>query len=302
MIAVTYYQFYNGEGTVYILRRNINMLHRFWVGLAASLTLLGLTWGAVPAHAATTTTYAPILSRKTVNYYTKIGANQKHNYRVYTTGGAKTSAATLKPVARGQQYANQTVHVTQEEQLPDGTWLKFTVHHVTGWIHRNGTVKSFRKLNVPLIAQRPELPTGCEITATTMMLQYAGAKVTKMQLAKEMPRSRNPNKGFVGSPYSPTGWWVYPKGLMGVVRNHVGSAKDLTGASFATFRKQINLGHPVVIWVAGVDGFVNHAITLSGYSAKRAYYNDPWTHKKTSMTLANLAYHRQRDAYRALSY
>lgn len=135
-----------------------------------------------------------------------------------------------------------------------------------------------------------------------MMLQYAGAKVTKMQLAKETPRSHNPNKGFVGSPYSPTGWWFYPKGLMGVVRKHVGHAKNLTGASFATFKKQINKGHPVVIWVANVDGFVNHAITLSGYSKTRAYYNDPWTHKKTSMKLTTLAKHRKQDAYRALSY
>ncbi|MGY5338596.1 C39 family peptidase [Levilactobacillus spicheri] len=280
------------------------MHHRFLAGLVALTvgSLLGLT----TAHAATTAqpvTYQPVISRTTVNYYTQIGANQTHNYKIYATGAAKTSQRNLKPIATGRQYAHRAVHVTRQERTAKGTWLKVTANHVVvGWIHQNGTVKSLHKLHVPLIAQRPELPTGCEITATTMMLQYAGAKVTKMQLAKEMPRSHDPNKGFVGSPYSPTGWWIYPKGLMGVVRHHLGSAKDLTGASFATFRKQINQGHPVVIWVAGVDSFVNHAITLSGYSAKRAYYNDPWTKKKTSMTLSQLAGHRKRDAYRALSY
>jgi len=281
------------------------MQHRFWTVLTAILVSGSVGWGlATTAHAATTTTYQPVVSRLKVNYYTKMGANQKHNYPFYATGGAKTSQANLKAVAKGQTYAHQTAHVTREETLGDGSvWLKVTINHQTiGWLNRKGTTTSYRKLSVPLIAQRPELPTGCEVTATAMMLQYAGAKVTKMSLAKEMPRSRNPNKGFVGSPYSPTGWWVYPKGLMGVVRHHLGSAKDLTGASFATFKAQITLGHPVVIWVAGVDGFVNHAITLTGYSAKRAYYNDPWTHKKTSMTQANLAKHRKRDAYRALSY
>ncbi|WP_367377156.1 C39 family peptidase [Levilactobacillus cerevisiae] len=246
--------------------------------------------------------YRKVTSKQTVNYYTKIGTNQKHNYKVYKTGGAKSSAKNMTAIATGRVYANKKVHVTREEVMADGTWLKFTSNHQTGWIHRNGTVKSYRWLNVPLIAQRPELPTGCEITATTMMLQYAGAKVTKMSLAKEMPRSSNPNKGFVGSPYSASGWWIYPKGLMSTVKAHLGSAKDMTGASFSKMKTQINQGHTVVIWVAGVDGFVNHAITLTGYSSTRAYYNDPWTKKKTSMTLASLNNHRKHDAYRALSY
>ncbi|MFC6208155.1 C39 family peptidase [Levilactobacillus tongjiangensis] len=293
---------------------------------------LGLFLGMVPggvAHAATATTssesadssttsspqakpkaqpkqpvtYRKVFGKQTVNYYTKIGTNRKHNYQVYQTGGAKSSAKNMKAISTGRYYANKKVHVTREEKMGDGTWLKFTYQHTqTGWIHRNGTVKSYRWLNVPLIAQRPELPTGCEITATTMMLQYAGAKVSKMSLAKEMPRSSNPNKGFVGSPYRRSGWWIYPKGLMKTVKHHIGSAKNMTGASFKQMKAQINQGHPVVIWVAGVDGFVNHAITLSGYSSTRAYYNDPWTKRKTSMTLASLHKHRKHDAYRALSY
>ncbi|MFD1548884.1 C39 family peptidase [Levilactobacillus fuyuanensis] len=248
-------------------------------------------------------TYRKVISQKKVNYYTKIGTNRKHNYKVYQTGGAKSSARNVKAISTGRHYATKKVHITREEKMGDGTWLKFTYKHTqTGWIHRNGTVKSYRWLNVPLIAQRPELPTGCEITATTMMLQYAGAKVTKKSLAKEMPRSSNPNKGFVGSPYSKTGWWIYPKGLVKTVRHHLGSATDMTGASFNMMKAKINHGHPVVIWVAGVDGFVNHAVTLSGYSSTRAYYNDPWTKRKTSMSLASLHNHRKHDAYRALSY
>ncbi|MCH5464338.1 C39 family peptidase [Levilactobacillus tujiorum] len=247
--------------------------------------------------------YRPVISLKKVNYYTRINSNKKHNYKIFKSGGAKTSAKNMKAISTGRHFANKKVHITREERMTDGLWLKFTYNHTyTGWIHRNSTVKSYRWLNVPLIAQRPQLPTGCEITATAMMLKYAGAKVTKMSLAKEMPRSSNPNKGFVGSPYSKSGWWIYPKGLMKTVKRHTGSAKNMTGASFKKMKTQINKGHPVVIWVAGVDGFVNHAITLSGYSHTRAYYNDPWTKKKTSMTLAHLQNHRKHDAYRALSY
>lgn len=246
--------------------------------------------------------YRPISKVKKVNYYTKIGPNKSYNHSVYRTGGAKSSAKNMKPYTMATTFANKTVHITREETMANGIWLRFTYKKKVGWIHLNGTVKTYRYLNVPLIAQRPQLPTGCEFTATAMMLKYAGAKVTKMSIAKEVPRSSNPNKGFVGNPYSRSGWWIYPKGLMKVVKRHTGSAKNMTGASFHKMKKQIDKGHPVVIWVANVDGFVNHAITLRGYSKTRAYYNDPWTNKRTSMSQKSLHTHRKHDAYRALSY
>jgi len=278
-----------------------------------NLALLALSLGglfvlgqpAVIGHAAAAsqTTYRQVSHLKKVNYYTKIGANRSHNYPVYRTGGAQSSAANVTAISNGRHFANKQVHITREETMADGTWLKFTYNHkTTGWIHRNGTVKSYRYLAVPLIGQRPQLPTGCEITATAMMLQYAGAKVTKLSLAKEMPRSSNPNKGFIGSPYNKTGWWVAPKGLMSTVKKHLGTAKNMTGSSFNQMKTQINKNHPVVIWAAGLDGFDTHAITLSGYSKTRAYYNDPWTKKKTSMTIKRLHTLRKHDAYRALSY
>lgn len=257
--------------------------------------------GGIDAHADASQSYLPVSGEQTTNYYTKIKAS-KHNYGIYQSGGWRTSADNVQPIAHSGDYSRKRVHVTKQETVQQQTWVKFTYKKFTGWIHQNATDKSYRWLNVPLIAQRPELPTGCEIVATTMMLDFAGSKVTKMQLAKQTPRSRDPNKGFVGSPYSPTGWYIYPKGLLKVVKRHVGSAKNMTGATVAQIKAQINLGRPVVVWVYNVDGFVNHAITISGYSKNRFYYNDPWTKQKTSMTIKQMQWHRARDGYRALSY
>ncbi|GAD16421.1 C39 family peptidase [Lentilactobacillus otakiensis] len=254
-----------------------------------------------PLTANADTTYVHPTNLKVANYYTRIRSTS-HDYGIYKSGGWKTSEDNLKPIAFGHEFKNKKIHVTKQETAGTGTWVKFTYRTFTGWVHLNATDQSYRWLNVPLIAQRPELPTGCEIVATTMMLNFAGSKVTKMQLAKQVPRSRNPNKGFVGSPYSPTGWYIYPKGLMRVVKRHAGSAVNMTGANVSRIKAKIATEHPVVVWVNNVDGFVNHAITITGYSSSRFYYNDPWTKKKTSMKIKTMQTHRSRDGYRALSY
>nr|WP_054654927.1 C39 family peptidase [Secundilactobacillus silagei] len=275
--------------------------------------LLGLTIGVSAvsvntsvASAATSTSsraYAPITRLTKVNYYTTMGANSTHNYGVYATGAYQTSANNEKTISTGRSFANKTIHITREEVVNGVTWLKFTYNHKqTGWIEQKATVTSTYRLYAPMIGQRPQLPTGCEITATAMMLQFGGAKVDKMSLAKEMPRSSNPNKGFVGSPYSASGWYVFPGGLMGVVKAHMGTAKNMTGASLTSIKSQVRRNHLVVVWVANVDGFSNHALTVTGYSKSRIYYNDPWTKQRTSMTNSAMTTHRKADANRALSY
>ncbi|MFT8767824.1 MAG: C39 family peptidase, partial [Lentilactobacillus hilgardii] len=270
----------------------------YFVGLLTCFLVFGFS-----GKAFADSTYQEVYSNTPANYYLKVGNGTSRNNGIYQTGGRLTSAQNVDPIAYASQYAGKEVHVNREEVTIDGTWLKIAYQHKTvGWIHKSAMNQSYLRLNVPMVAQRPQLPTGCEIAATTMMLQYAGADVTKMQLAREMPRSKNPNKGFVGNPYSTSGWWIYPKGLMKLVKNHAGSAINMTGAGFGRIKQSIRQDHPVVVWVHGVDGFVNHALAITGYSATRAYYNDPWTAKRASMTVQTLQRHRSRDAYRALSY
>lgn len=277
------------------------MKHKAFSPLLGLLGLMGFFFTA-SFNVQADTTYASVSNIQRVNYYTHIHATSGHDYKVYKSGGYNTSDAAKTPIAYAHEFNKRKVHITQTEKVGKSTWAKFTYRNFTGWVSLKGTDKAYHWLNVPLIAQRPELPTGCEMVATTMMLNFAGSKVTKMQLAKQVPRSRNPNKGFVGSPYSPTGWYVYPKGLMKVVKRHVGSAKNMTGATVSQLKRKIADDHPVVVWVNNVDGFVNQAITICGYSSSRFYYNDPWTDKKTSMKIKTMQHHRSRDGYRALSY
>ena len=156
--------------------------------------------------------------------------------------------------------------------------------------------------NANIISQRPELPTGCEATAVAMMLQYAGHNVSKTQVANEMPRSNDGNRGFVGNPYSTSGWWVFPTGISPVVDKYIGHHEIMTGASMQRIQNKLRDGHLVVAWVANVDGFVNHTLALTGYDSKRLYYNDPWTSSKGSMSYGEFYQHWNADKQRALSY
>ncbi|RSD21130.1 hypothetical protein EJA10_22345 [Mesobacillus subterraneus] len=138
-----------------------------------------------------------------------------------------------------------------------------------------------RKINVPVVKQLPELPTGCEITAVTMMLQYQGAKVGKLQLANEMPRHPwDPSYGYVGNPYTTKGWTVYPSALMGLVKKHAGKSENLSGYSLMRLEYYLSKNKPVVVWVSPMHGFTVHAITLTGYDKDNFYFNDPWTGAK----------------------
>jgi len=159
-------------------------------------------------------------------------------------------------------------------------------------------------INAPAIDQRAHgLPTGCEITAVAIMLSgYLGWWVNPVTLANQMPyHGSNPNYGYVGNPFSYSGWTIYPPALVNLVRSYAGSGVDLTGASYATLRSYIDQGKPVVVWTT-MHGFTVHAITLTGYDTGGWYYNDPWTGSKNSwMSQSTLNSVWGSQSWRALS-
>ncbi|MEY8661311.1 C39 family peptidase, partial [Ligilactobacillus faecis] len=202
----------------------------------------------------------------------------------------------------GLQYIseqNKTVYYANNGQMQYGTVRAGKITYYTDLV--TGSIIGVLN-DAEVIGQNPELPTGCEITAVTMMLRYAGKDVNKIQLAHEMPRSNNGDYGFVGDPFSVTGWWVFPTGVAPVVDHHLGTSKVMTGASWSEIYQQLLKGHLVVAWVAHMNGFINHAVTLTGYHNGLVYYNNPWTAHKEQLTLGQFYTHWNADRQRALSY
>ncbi|WP_053982848.1 C39 family peptidase [Niameybacter massiliensis] len=166
---------------------------------------------------------------------------------------------------------------------------------------------------VPIINQHPELPTGCELTALTMLLQYNGVKVSKQQVAKEVvkvpiPYTSNgklyggdPNKGFIGDPFSKNGFGVYKDAILPIIEKYLpGRAEDLSGGDFSQIYKALDEGKPVMLWTTiamlNVDEKKNywttlegktiewktpeHAMVAIGYDDEYIYLNDPYVGKQ----------------------
>ncbi len=209
-------------------------------------------------------------------------------------------------VGSAANFMYKNLHLTTVINLNGVTWYQFDYNGQAGWMDSRAISMGalYPLLNVPIITQRDfnnpqrDLVAGCEITAVTMMLQYAGANVDKVQLANEMPRSDDPNQGYVGDPYG-NGWTIYPPALMNLVRKYAGSAVNLTGQDVES---QLMKNHPVVAWMT-MHGFSVHAITLTGFDANNIYYNDPWTGEKNASMSKNDFYSNwSTQDERAISY
>ncbi|SFJ72481.1 MULTISPECIES: C39 family peptidase [unclassified Bacillus (in: firmicutes)] len=170
-------------------------------------------------------------------------------------------------------------------------------------------------LDVPLIPQKPELKFGCEVTSLAMVLQHAGVKVDKMELANNIKKDNDPpsvskngdilqwgdpKEGFVGDiTGEKMGYAVYVEPLQQLMERYLPNRTvNLTGKSFDDVLAQVKMNKPVVVWTTGdykiPDRWASwqhgnekitapldlHAIVLVGFENGYIYMNDPLTEKK----------------------
>lgn len=172
------------------------------------------------------------------------------------------------------------------------------------------TLKSTQKMNVPIENQYPELPNGCEVTSLSMLLQYYGIKVTKLNLSENIKHVAsfsadgqyrgNPHIGFVGyMSQANAGWCVYNEPLEQVARKYTNRIQNFSGHDFIQVIKRVSDGHPVLIITTTKFNHVNdmqtwqteqgevnvtpssHACVITGYNKKKntVFINDPFGHK-----------------------
>lgn len=186
-------------------------------------------------------------------------------------------------------------------RLKTGTFRVGTVQYQAS--PETGGIYSIKNL-ADTICQRPDLPTGCEITSWAMMANYAGIDIGKTEAADKMPTSADPNQGFVGSPYSSEGGSlvIYPGGLKGMTEEYFDSYEDMTNCTYEQIEEKLWEKHLVLAWVTRLDGFGSHTVALTGYDQEKLYYNDPWTGEESTIDREYFETIWAENSHMAMSY
>lgn len=167
-------------------------------------------------------------------------------------------------------------------------------------------------IDVPAICQYPELPTGCESVAATMVLQYYGSAVTETEFAGEWLECSdkfysvffkdygpNPDEVFAGNPFSEYSYGCYAGPIVNAINNNSSmcTAEKITGKTLEELCKEyIDNNEPLLIWATMYmkesfksnswhldDGSEftwtaqEHCMVLVGYDEDSYFLNDPLT-------------------------
>ncbi|WP_409271501.1 C39 family peptidase [Neobacillus sp. SCS-31] len=174
--------------------------------------------------------------------------------------------------------------------------------------------KNEAMIDAPHISQLPEFDRGCEVTSLAMMLQHAGVKVRKEELASEVAKlpfeedgkRGHPNEGFVGNmeTFDESGIGVFHKPIAELGEKYLpGKIVDLTGQSFDKVLDHVADGRPVWVLVTSTFNSVPesewevwdteqgevkvtyrwHSVLLTGYDENHVYVNDPLDEKNRKL-------------------
>lgn len=172
-------------------------------------------------------------------------------------------------------------------------------------------------LDVPYMSQKDKYPTGCELVSASMLLKYYGFDITAGEFIengyiekkeperdsdKDVIYCADPNKFFIGDPYTESGYGCYAPALVNAMKKYLDGkfcdVVNLSGMSLDDLcMEYIDLDEPVIIW-ASVDmkptekkekvkcviketgkefSWISneHCLVLVGYDNHYYYFNDP---------------------------
>lgn len=174
------------------------------------------------------------------------------------------------------------------------------------YILKDTPINNKYMLPVRSVLQNPELPTGCEVTSLSIVLNYLGYDADKETLAhnyltKGKAGTVNAWQAFIGEPASKSGYGCYSTVLKQCAERYLTEhnspymAYNVTGSDFLTLLHEVESGSPVIIWATinmvapnyteewYIDGDMyswlanEHCVVLTGFDMTQGicYVSDP---------------------------
>lgn len=158
-------------------------------------------------------------------------------------------------------------------------------------------------VDADMIMQNPELPTGCEITTLTMLLNHIGFDVDKETMAVEyLPkgeyRASDFRKVFVGDPHSIYAYGCYSSAIVTAAEKYLEDSDEgdeweifnITGCTADSLYAAVDNGNPVAVW-ATID--MNKPYTGRSWKVKETGETVTWTAQEHCLLLTGYDVEKQ---------
>ncbi len=188
--------------------------------------------------------------------------------KVVTTTEAQTEESVTETEVVTETVAETEMRVMQEpvpEPVPRTKWTLQTVspnlNNAFSDILSNleYITPESHQINVNAVYQNPELPTGCEVTSLTTVLNYFGYTIGKMDMAnnyliKEKYGATDFSTAFIGNPQTERGYGCYSPVIVNTAQKFLNdygnmhSVVDLSGYELSDLFKVVSSDYPIVVW------------------------------------------------------
>lgn len=162
----------------------------------------------------------------------------------------------------------ETEITTEESSTEPRTRIKWTLQTVSPNLNNIFTdilsdseyiLPDSYEIDVNCVYQNPELPTGCEVTSLTTVLNHFGYTIGKMDMAnnyliKDNYGATDFSTAFIGNPQTERGYGCYSPVIVNTAQRflddhgNLHSVEDLSGYELRELFKVISNDYPIVVW------------------------------------------------------
>ena len=166
----------------------------------------------------------------------------------------------------------------------DGWFYQITDDYYDDFANWTGTVEVPNAAYVSgFIGYAQTYNLDCEARSAIDLAAYYGVAIGHADFLNRLPKSDDPNVGFVGS-YTdargripPSSYGVYEKPVAALLQQYGLNAVGVYGYSENALKAQIAAGHPVMVWVVG-NTEIGYAVPYTPASTGKTTYVVPYQH------------------------